>query len=361
MEIQEKGLNSVYDLKTLPHLLKDLKIAEKLSYSIGEKVTIVPSEIKCLKSTKRSGIYKLLIQKQNGYHPIIFKVYNSKAYKNEVEINIYKKAYPILKEFLPHIYLIETVKNETWVFMEFVNQIRGQLTFSPSHFQYIIPSIAKLHGQTFESRFKKDKTIWKDWLPVYTSMKKNRIKYINQTIDLLHAAMKDNRTSHLIKPYYPSLIKLYNTGPDFFPELIENGSSITHGDLHMQNICSKNVNQNTPWNIQLIDWESAKYSPVWFDMVVLVELLLGFRKDWQPHAEKIRTQCVQIYVDEMKKYGITFKTNPMTLYKMAYLQRTLERGLQTQLRRIADNREGELLSYHLEKVATWGKELGIYK
>ncbi|MFU7592290.1 phosphotransferase (plasmid) [Priestia megaterium] len=351
----------MYDLKTLPHLLKDLKIAEKLSYSIGEKVTIVPSEIKCLKSTKRSGIYKLLIQKQNGYHPIIFKVYNSKAYKNEVEINIYKKAYPILKEFLPRIYLIETVKNETWVFMEFVNQIRGQLTFSPSHFQYIIPSIAKLHGQTFESRFKKDTTIWKDWLPVYTSMKKNRMKYINQTIDLLDAAMKDNRTSHLIKPYYPSLIKLYNKGPDFFPELIENGSSITHGDLHMQNICSKNVTQNTPWNIQLIDWESAKYSPVWFDMVVLVELLLGFRKDWQPNAEEIRTQCVQIYVGEMKKYGITFKTNPMTLYKMAYLQRTLERGLHTQLRRLADNREGELLSYHLEKISTWGKELGIYK
>ncbi|MFP7159757.1 phosphotransferase [Priestia aryabhattai] len=351
----------MYDLKTVPHLLKDLKIAEKLSYSIGEKVTIVPSEIKCLKSTKRSSIYKLLIQRQNSYHPIIFKVYNSKAYKNEVEINIYKKAYPILKEFSPHIYLIETVENETWVFMEFVNQIRGQLTFSPSHFQYIIPSIAKLHGQTFESRFKKDKTIWKDWLPVYTSMRKNRIKYMNQTIDLLHAAMKDNRTSHLIKPYYPSLIKLYNKGPDFFPELIENGSSITHGDLHMQNICSKNVNQNTPWNIQLIDWESAKYSPVWFDMIVLVELLLGFRKDWQPNAEKIRTQCVQIYVNEMKKYGITFKTNPMTLYKMAYLQRTLERGLHTQLRRLADNREGELLSYHLEKISTWGKELGIYK
>jgi hypothetical protein len=32
-----------------------------------------------------------------------------------------------------------------------------------------------------------------------------------------------------------------------------------------------------------------------------------------------------------------------------------------QLRRIADNREGELLSYHLEKISTWGRELGIYQ
>jgi thiamine kinase-like enzyme len=356
-------MNAMHDLKTLYHQFEQLKIAEKLSYSIGEKIIIVPSEITCLKSTKRSSIYKLLLRRSNNYYPVIFKIYNSTAYKNEVEINIYKKAYTILKEFLPRIYLIETVKNETWIFMEFTNQIRGQLTFSPAHFQFIIPSIAKLHGQTFENRFKKNKSVWKGWLPVYTStsMKKNRVKYMNQTVDLLNAAIKDKRISDIIKPYYPSLIKLYNKGPDFFPELVENGSSITHGDLHMQNICSKNVTQNTPWNIQFIDWESAKYSSVWFDMVVLVELLLGFRKDWQQNAEEIRTQCVKIYVNEMKKYGITFTTDPMTLYKMAYLQRTLERGLHTQIRRISDNREGELLSYHLEKISTWGRELGIYE
>ncbi|MED4045126.1 phosphotransferase [Priestia aryabhattai] len=351
----------MYDPKALYYRITDLKIAEKLSYSMGEKVTIIPSEIKCLKSTKRSNVYKLLLQRKNGYYPIIFKVYNSTAYKNEVEINIYKKSYPILKEFLPRIYLVETVKNETWIFMEFVNQIRGQLTFSPSHFQYIIPSIAKLHAQTFENRFKKKENVWKNWLPVYTSTKKTRAKSMNETVDLLHASIKDARVSHIVKPYYLSLIKLYNKGPDFFPELIKNGLAITHGDLHMQNICSKNVTVHTPWPIQFIDWESAKYAPVWFDMVVLVELLLGFRKDWQANAEKIRTKCVRLYVEEMKKYGITFKTNPMTLYKMAYLQRTLERGLHTQLRRIADNREGELLSYHLEKISTWGRELGIYE
>lgn len=57
-------MNTVYDLKTLHHQFKNLKITEKLSYSMSEKVTIIPLEIKCLKSTKRSGIYKLLLQKR---------------------------------------------------------------------------------------------------------------------------------------------------------------------------------------------------------------------------------------------------------------------------------------------------------
>lgn len=40
-------------------------------------------------------------------YPIILKVYNSTSYRNEVEIQVYEKAYPILKEFLPQIYYIE--------------------------------------------------------------------------------------------------------------------------------------------------------------------------------------------------------------------------------------------------------------
>ncbi|TYR80642.1 phosphotransferase [Priestia megaterium] len=353
----------MYEPQVLYKQFQKLKVDEKLSYSIGETVTVDPNKIECLKSTKRSSIYKLLLRRRNSYYPIIFKIYNSTNYKNEVEINIYKKAYPILKEFLPQIYLIETTGSETWLFMEFVNQIRGQLTFTPRHFQYIIPTIAKLHAHTYEGNFKKHNNIWESWFPIYNSdrMRKDRSKYVRKTIDFLDDAAKDTRIKDIIKPYHKSLTKLYSNGPDFFPELTENGSSITHGDLHMQNICSKDVTRNAPWNIQFIDWESAKYSPTWFDMIVLVEILLAFRKDWQKQGEEIRAHCVKVYTYEMKKHGITFKTHPMQLYKMAYLQRTLEKGLHTQLRRIFDNRGGELLPYHLEKISTWGKELGIYE
>ncbi|MEI4828673.1 phosphotransferase [Bacillus sp. FJAT-53711] len=354
-------MKTLYEAKTLSGFFGKLRIAEKLSYSMNERVVIDSDKIECLKSTRRSSIYKLLLRTKADYYPIILKIYNSGDYKNEIEINIYDRAYPILKEFLPEIYLIEQNGNETWIFMEFVRQVRGQITFSPKHFDYIIPTVAKLHAHTFEDKVKKHKDVWESWLPIYESsrMRSDRAKYIRKTIDFLDDAMKDDRLRVVIKPHYKSLIKLCNKGPDFFPELFENGSSITHGDLHMQNICSNNVTLNAPWNIQFIDWESTKYAPVWFDMVVLVEILMGFRKDWQSRAEEIRTHCVEFYAKEMKKNGITFKNAPIDLYKMAYLQRTLEKGLHTQLRRIFDNRGGELLPYHLEKISTWGKELGL--
>lgn len=356
-----KGLTALYEAKVLSYYFKRLKISEKLSYSMGERVVIDPVKIECLKSTTRTSIYKLSIRKKIKNEFIILKVYNSANYKNEIEIQVYQRAYSILKEFLPQIYHIEKKGTETWVFMEFIQQVRGQITFSPKHFEHIIPTIAKLHTHTFEDNFKKHQDVWNPWLPIYESskMRSNRSRYIGRTVGFLDDAMQDERVRETIKPYYKSLVELCNKGPDFFPELLENGSSITHGDLHMQNICSNNVTLDAPWNIQFIDWESIKYGPVWFDIVVLVEILLGFRKDWQSNAEEIRTHCVELYTSEMQKNGIQFKTAPMDLYKMAYVQRTLEKGLHTQLRRIFNNRGGELLPYHLEKVSTWGRELGL--
>lgn len=356
-------MNTLYEAKTLSDYFGKFKIEEKLSYSMNKRVEIDsdPDQIECLKSTRRSSIYKLFIRTKADYDPIILKIYNSADYKNEIEINMYGRAYPKLKEFLPKIYHIEENGNETWIFMEFVRQVRGQIIFSPKHFDYIIPTVAKLHAHTFEDKIKKNSDVWKYWLPIYESrsMKNERTKYIERTIGFLDDGMNDDQLKEIIKPYYKSLVKLYNKGPDFFPELFENGSSITHGDLHMQNICSNNVIRNAPWEIQFIDWESTKFAPVWLDMVVLVELLIAFRKDWHSNAEEIRTHCAEFYAKEMKKHGINFKTDPMDLYKMAYLQRTLEKGLHTQLRRKFDNRGGELLPYHFEKISTWGRELGL--
>ncbi|MDZ3952433.1 aminoglycoside phosphotransferase family protein [Bacillus thuringiensis] len=357
-----KGLKSLYEVGELIYYLKQLKISDEISYSMGERIAIDATKIECLKSTKRTSIYKLFLRKKMRYYPIILKVYNSTNYKNKIEIQLYQRASPILKEFLPQIYHIEKKGTETWIFMEFVQQVRGQITFSPKHFEHIIPTVAKLHAHTFEDNFKKHKGVWDPWLPIYESskMRSNRSKYIGKTITLLNDAEKDDRLRETIKPYHQSLIKLCQKGPDFFSELFESGSSITHGDLHMQNICSNNVTLDAPWNIQFIDWESVKYGPVWFDMIVLVEILLGFRKDWQSHAEEIRTHCVDLYTTQMQKNGIEFKTAPIVLYKMAYVQRALEKGLHTQLRRIFDNRCGcELLTYHLEKVSIWGRELGL--
>jgi hypothetical protein len=355
---------TIYEPKELYSLFEKYAINEKLAASTKKKIKIIPESITCLKSTRRSSIYQLNVKTTFTTFPIIFKIYKTRNYKNDIEINMYDKAKDALSEFLPDIYLIEDHPNrdETWIFMEFVQQIRGQLTFTPKHFDYIIPSVAALHAKTFEENFRKRQDTF-SWVPQYTSakMKKERSKYTSKTMDFLRKAMKDKDLKGLIAPHYEQLKKIYTSAPDFFPELIASGSAITHGDLHMQNICSKDVSKNKPWNIQFIDWESAKFAPSWFDMIVLVEILIGFRKDWQSRGEEIRTHCVDVYTKEMKKHGITFDSNPYDLYKMAYLQRTLEKGLHTQLRRIFDSRQGELLPYHLEMISTWGKELGIYK
>ncbi len=65
--------------------------------------------------------------------------------------------------------------------MEFVSQIRGQLTFHPKHFKYIIPSVAELHSRTFENKNISDGK-WRSWSPVYESetMRKGRKKQIKR-------------------------------------------------------------------------------------------------------------------------------------------------------------------------------------
>ncbi|MED4591028.1 hypothetical protein P9304_20600, partial [Priestia flexa] len=143
----------MYQPKELYSTFQLLKIEEKLSASIGEKITIDSTDLKCLKSTTRSSIYKLVVSTKHDSFPLIFKTYSKNNYKNDIEINMYTKGYSKLKSFFPTIYLVEEYKEETWIFMEFVQQVRGQLVFTPKHFQSIIPSVAKLHANTFDSHF----------------------------------------------------------------------------------------------------------------------------------------------------------------------------------------------------------------
>ncbi|EIT86218.1 hypothetical protein A374_06451 [Fictibacillus macauensis ZFHKF-1] len=351
----------MYTTDQLYEQFKRIKANDKLSKALGEPVTIDPTSITSLKATDRSAIYQLSLATKQGTLPIVFKIFSAGKHKNDVEINMYKRAYKVMKSFLPTVYHMEAHGNDTWVFMEYVRQVRGQVTFTPQHFDYIIPSLAKLHASTFESRFTKREKYFSPWLPLYHSsmMTQERQKQVKKTIELLQRAKDDAALEPVISPYYTSLMSMLAKGPDFFPELLRSGSAITHSDLHMQNICTHDATKSTAWDIQWIDWESAKYGPVWFDLVILVEILIAFRKDWHAQGESIRRRAVDVYTKEMARYGIRFKGDALKLYKMAYCQRTLERGLHTQLRRYFEQRGGELLPYHLEKVTLWCKELGL--
>lgn len=339
---------------------------DKLKEIFGDHFELVETEIECLKNSReKTSIWKLMITNGMETIPIVLKIYKPPLKENHsIELNMYQKATKTLNEFMPKVYWVEqnVIDKEIWMFIEYVRPLRGQIKLVPKHFDNIIPRVAKFHATTFENRILQHGDLFNSWLPRYDSqsMTLERSKHIEKTKEYLDLAMKDSRLRELVKPSYNDIQKILQKGDIFFPEVVESGQSLIHGDLHIHNISCQNVSDSEDWRIQLVDWESAKYAPGWFDLVVLVEILIDFRKDWRKDAEEIRKHCVQVYSEEMKKYGITFQTDPLVLLKMTYLQRTLEKRLLNHLRRVLRGEKSVLLERYLEKTMLWGKELGLY-
>lgn len=333
---------------------------------LGKEVELMEDHIECLKNSReKTSVWKLLITDGIEVIPIVLKIYKLPLKENHnVEVNMYQKANKALNEFMPQVYWIEPDVNreEVWMFIEHVQPLRGQVKLVPKHFDNIIPTVAKFHATTFENRTIQHGDIFDPWLPNYDSkaMLLERSKHIEKTKGYLDLAMKDPRLRELVDPSYEVIQHILQKGPIFFPEIIESGQSLIHGDLHVHNISCQDVSKDQDWKIRLVDWESAKYASGWFDLVVLVEILIDFRKDWQKDAEDIRKHCAHLYSEEMKKYGITFQTDPLQLLKMTYLQRTLEKRLLNHLRRVLRGEKSVLLEKYLQKIMLWGKELGLY-
>lgn len=343
---------------------KQLKFDQSLQPQLGTGIQLSTTSMECLKESSRSQIWKVAVERNQQTRPMILKIYaSSDKHKNQVELNLYQHAYPLLRSVMPTIYAIEknVKKQEIWMLMEFVPQLRGQIKMAPDRFDKIIPTIAKLHGTTFEKRIAGQKAVLAPWLPFYdgSELVKERTAYVEETKVFLEQAMRKVHLKEIIAPSYAKVQRALQKGPRFFPELQATGNSIIHGDLHMQNMSCHDVSEEKEWQIKLIDWETAKFATGWFDMAVLVEILLDFRKDWHKNEVEIRQRAVDVYTKEIAKYGVTFKTNPLALYKMAYLQRTLEKGLHTHLRRELEGRPGVLLKRYLDKIVNWGPELGL--
>lgn len=333
---------------------------------LGKNVELVDGQIECLKNSReKTSIWKLIITNKVKSIPVVLKIYKPPLNENHtVEINMYQKGNNILSEFMPQVFWIESNVNsgEIWMFIEYVEPLRGQIKLAPKHYDQIIPTIAKFHAQTFEHRISQNGDVFDLWLPNYylNTMVTERNKHIEKTKEYLDLAMNDPELKKVVSPSYKIIKKILKKGPLFFPEIMENGQSLIHGDLHVHNISCHNAKKDQDWQIRMVDWESAKYAPVWFDLVVLVEILIDFRTDWHKDADEIRKHCVQLYSEEMKKHGITFQTDPLQLFKMAYLQRTLEKKLLNHLRRVLRGEKSVLLPRYLEKIMIWGKELGLY-
>lgn len=339
---------------------------DKFKKILGKNIRLVEGQVKCLKNSReKTSIWQLMVTDGVESFPVILKIYKLPLKENHtVEINMYQKANKALGEFMPQLYWIDPNVNvgEIWMFIEYVRPLRGQIKLAPRHFDNIIPTVAKFHATTFEKRILQHGDIFDSWLPHYDekSMALERSKHIEKTKEHLDLAMKDPNLRGLVNPSYKVIQRILQKGPLFFPEILKSGQSLIHGDLHIHNISSHNASENQDWKIRLVDWESGKYASGWFDLVVLVEILIDFRKDWHKDAEDIRKHCAHLYSEEMKKHGITFETDPLQLLKMTYLQRTLEKRLLNHLRRVLRGEKSILLEKYLEKTVLWGKELGLY-
>src|SRR5699024_3970993 len=172
--------------------------------------------------------------------------------------------------------------------------------------------------------------------------------------------MKNQRVRKVLEPHNDVRQNVLQQGPIVFPEIIEAGQSLIHGDMHIHNISCHNATEAQDWRIRFVTWESVKYAPAWFDIVVLVYLLLDFCRDCGIDGEESRKKYVDVYSKQIEKYGVTFSSDPLNLLKMTYLQRTLEKKLSNHIRRMLRGEKSPLLAKYLQKINDWGKELGLY-
>lgn len=332
----------------------------------GNDAELQTDSLECLKKTFKSSIWKFDLQTETKTTPVILKTFThpSAHSLNEVELNVYMRGHTVLQDLMPQIYIVQqnVNGNDTWVFMEFVTPITGQVDFAPKYFDSIIPMLAKFHAVTYEENFYRNEDVFMPWMPMYNIADSftGRKNSIDATIRTIDKAMDDSKCKKILTPVYDSLMKALKKGPTFFPALIEAGQSMTHNDLQTNNIGCNNLVENEPWPIKFLDWEGTSFQPCWIDLFNLVGVFLQYRSDWRNEEDRIFEHCARLYAEEMKKYDITFEWDSLQLFKMAYLQRSLEKNLLLQLNwKLKGNIKGGLLEDTVDKINHWGKELGL--
>lgn len=339
---------------------------KRFERAFKEKVALTNRKMECLKDSYKSSIWKLEIKAGEKKIPIILKIFKplrEERPESTVEKNVYRRAKKYLQPFMPQIYCAKRniLGHDLWVFMEYIEVVKGRVTYGPDYFPRIIPTLAKLHAATLNGRNEDFEALTGDWLPRYDSreFRQQRAHMNEQTSYYLEQAMKSSALRPVVGPYYELVRKMLKKGPTYFPEVEKAGLSIIHGDLHTANMVCSNLDARS-WNVKFIDWEGAKFVPCWFDLVNLVGVFLAYRTEWRDEEEAITRRCVELYAKEMKKQGIEFAIEPLKLYRMAYLKRVLERGLYLQLNwAVTGKKEAKLLKEYLKKIQTLGQKTGL--
>lgn len=307
---------------------------------------------------KRYSLWRLHLRTTGGQaHPVFLKILKSTR-RNRVECNVYRRARRLIAPVLPQVYALRSHRGWMWIFQEQVEPLADRFSFSPESFARVMPAVARLHAAAFRPGPAVTPEPFRPWLPSYARGIYYKRDAYERTRRAIKRALRSTRLAALLRPHLPTLDILLKQGPAQFRELARTGWSVIHGDLHLHNICCNDL-QAEPWDVRFIDWESARFAPVWFDLVVLVEMLIDFRQDWWPHEVQIRRRAVAEYLRAMERQGIRIAEKPWRPLGLAYLQRTLEIGLRTQLRRALQGRPAPLLPRYLEKLTRWSRALGL--
>ncbi|WP_128661037.1 phosphotransferase [Paenibacillus sp. 598K] len=369
-----KGLQAARDARSLPPAApplgeislrwRELGCAERIGACMGSRIVLRDHEMACLKETINSAVWQLAIERDGRTEPLILKIFKAPITGSDlVELSMYRYATPLLGELMPEIYLVEMPSEggEAWVFMEYVPQLKGQLIFTPDHFERIVPPLARLHALTHNERLAPYRQQFAEWLPIYTSEQgiADRKRVNEEMLVYLDQAMEQPALAERLKADEAMLRKVLAKGPDYFPELLGAGLSITHNDLQTPNIGCYDA-AGAEWRIKLLDWEGARFAPCWFDLFNLIGVFFAYRRDWRKDEEVVSERISRLYASEMERHGILFKEDPVRLYKMAYVQRVLERSLHLQLQwGVHGTKPARLLENYVDKIRTWGRELGL--
>ncbi|RXZ78916.1 hypothetical protein EBB07_25165 [Paenibacillaceae bacterium] len=336
----------------------------KVGAALQDKVYLSKEQRINLKDSFKSSIWRLEMTSRKQTYPVILKIFKTLTRTESwIELNMYQNGAAVFDGLLPEIYFIEpeVSGDSCWVAMEYVRPLKEQVKLTPGQFANIIPSLAEMHSRTFQDRYQSWQSLFEGWLPIYEgdALQSERMVTREKAGAMLEEAMQREDLKEKLSESYPTLVKLLERGPIYFPELIEAGQCIVHSDLQTTNMGCNQIGQSS-WDIRFTDWEGAKYAPCWFDMVNLVGVFLAYRKEWRGQEEQIVKECAILYAKEMKKRGIAFRLDPVKLYKMAYLQRILEKSLYLQLHwSVNEIKNAVLLDGYLEKVNKWGKELEL--
>lgn len=334
------------------------RVAGSVAAAHGDDGGCELARIEPVRRNRRYSLWRLYPSDPTGTgRPVMLKILGPSR-RNRVERNVYGKARHVLEPVLPRVYAHRRYRGWTWIFHEHVHPLAGRHPFAPETFARVMPLVARLHAATFRPGPAAAPEPFRPWLATYARGIYGKRDPYARTRRFLDRAARRPHLAHLLRPHRRTLDLLLAKGPRQFRELAGTGWSVIHGDLHMHNVCCNDLQAET-WDIRFIDWETARFAPVWFDLIVLVELLIDFRKDWWPREAQIRRQAVADYVRAMERHGIRIPGDHARLYRLAYLQRTLETGLATQLRRALRGREHPLLGRYLHKLAHWSRDLGL--